>query len=169
MLQEVPARRLSPLEPGVISVTQVHGGSAYNICPDTARLAGTVRWFDPEAGDTLETALREITSALATAHGCTAEVTYDRRYPATINTPEHAATARRVAAAMGLDVAQPAASMASEDFSFMLEQQPGAYLWLGAARDGKNPGLHAADFDFNDAVLATGAEFWVRLVQDSLG
>lgn len=168
MLQEIPARRLSPLEPGVVSVTQVHGGSAYNICPDEARLAGTVRWFDPAAGDRLEAALHEVTAGIAAAHGCTAEVRYDRRYPATINTPAHAARARRVAERCGLRVENPPPSMASEDFAFMLEAQAGAYLWLGAAREGHDPGLHAADFDFNDRILADGAAFWVRLVEDSL-
>lgn len=168
LLQEIPARRLSPLEPGVLSVTQVHGGSAYNICPDEARLAGTARWFDPAAGDRLEAALREVTAGIAAAHGCTAEIRYDRRYPATINTPAEAARARRIAASGGLTVLTPPPSMASEDFAFMLEAQRGAYLWLGAAREGHNPGLHAADFDFNDKILAEGAAFWVRLVEDSL-
>ncbi|MDJ0931523.1 amidohydrolase [Breoghania sp.] len=169
MLQEIPARRLSPLEPGVVSVTQIQGGAAYNVCPDEVHLAGCARWFGAAAGDTLQSSLRAITERLAAAHGCTAEISYDRSYPATINTPEHAATARRVAAGMGLEVSNPRPSMASEDFSAMLEVQPGAYLWLGAAREGgKNPRLHAADYDFNDAVLAKGAEFWVRLVEDSL-
>ena len=73
--------------------------------------------------------------------------------------------ARDVAAEMGLYTATAAPSMASEDFAFMLNEVPGAYVWLGAAREGENPGLHSAKFDFNDAVLPVGAEFWVRLVR----
>jgi len=164
-LQEIPARSLSPLEPGVVSVTQIHSGSAWNVCPDRAVLRGTARWFDPAAGDTIEARVKEVANACAAAQGCAARIDYQRRYPATINSAAEAAVARDVAAEMGLDTATAAPSMASEDFAFMLNEVPGAYVWLGAAREGENPGLHSAQFDFNDAVLPVGAEFWVRLVR----
>ncbi|SDI17646.1 M20 aminoacylase family protein [Alloyangia pacifica] len=164
-LQEIPARALSPLEPGVVSVTQIHSGSAYNVCPDRAVLSGTCRWFGAEAGDIIEERVRRVATAEAAAQGCTANIDYQRRYPATINTAPEAALAREVAAEMGLDTAMTGPSMASEDFAFMLNEVPGAYLWLGAAREGDNPGLHSAKFDFNDAVLPAGAEFWVRLAR----
>ncbi|SDF41001.1 hippurate hydrolase [Salipiger thiooxidans] len=164
-LQEIPARALSPLEPGVVSVTQIHSGSAYNVCPDRAVLRGTCRWFGPEAGDIIEERVRRVATAEATAQGCTANIDYQRRYPATINSAPEAALARDVAAEMGLDTAMTGPSMASEDFAFMLNEVPGAYLWLGAAREGENPGLHSAKFDFNDAVLPAGAELWVRLAR----
>ncbi len=164
-LQEIPARSLSPLEPGVVSVTQIHSGSAWNVCPDRAVLRGTARWFDPAAGDTIEARVKEIANACVAAQGCAARIDYQRRYPATINSAAEAAVARDVAAEMGLDTAIAAPSMASEDFAFMLNEVPGAYIWLGAAREGENPGLHSAKFDFNDAVLPVGAEFWVRLVR----
>ncbi|GLP84688.1 amidohydrolase [Tritonibacter mobilis] len=164
-LQEIPARSLSPLEPGVVSVTQIHSGSAWNVCPDRAVLRGTARWFDPAAGDTIEARIKEVANACAAAQGCAARIDYQRRYPATINSAAEAAVARDVAAEMGLDTATAAPSMASEDFAFMLNEVPGAYIWLGAAREGENPGLHSAKFDFNDAVLPVGAEFWVRLVR----
>ena len=164
-LQEIPARALSPLEPGVVSVTQIHSGSAYNVCPDRAVVSGTCRWFGAEAGDIIEDRVRRVASAEAAAQGCTANIDYQRRYPATINTAPEAALARDVAADMGLDTEMVGPSMASEDFAFMLNEVPGAYLWLGAAREGENPGLHSAKFDFNDAVLPAGAEFWVRLAR----
>ncbi len=164
-LQEIPARSLSPLEPGVVSVTQIHSGSAWNVCPDRAVLRGTARWFDPAAGDIIEARVKEVANACAAAQGCAARIDYQRRYPATINSAAEAAVARDVAAEMGLDTATAAPSMASEDFAFMLNEVPGAYIWLGAAREGENPGLHSAKFDFNDAVLPVGAEFWVRLVR----
>lgn len=164
-LQEIPARALSPLEPGVVSVTQIHSGSAYNVCPDRAVLSGTCRWFGAEAGDIIEERVRRVATAEAAAQGCIANIDYQRRYPATINTAPEAALARDVAAEMGLDTAMTGPSMASEDFAFMLNEVPGAYLWLGAAREGENPGLHSAKFDFNDAVLPAGAEFWVRLAR----
>ena len=164
-LQEIPARALSPLEPGVVSVTQIHSGSAWNVCPDRAVLRGTARWFDAAADDMIEERLQCIARASAEAQGCTAQVDYQRRYPATINAAPEAAIAREVATGMGLDTTLAAPSMASEDFAFMLNEVPGAYLWLGAARDGENPGLHSAKFDFNDAVLPVGAEYWVRLAR----
>lgn len=167
--QEIPARSLSPLTPGVLSITQIHSGSAYNICPDRATLAGTARWFDADAGDMLERRLNEIAKGIGAAYGCTAEVDYQRRYPATINTAREAAIAREIAEAMGLDTAMADPSMASEDFAFMLEKVPGAYLWLGGAREGANPGLHDPTYDFNDAILPTGAEFWVQLARHWTG
>ena len=164
-LQEIPARALSPLEPGVVSVTQIHSGSAYNVCPDRAVVSGTCRWFGAEAGDIIEDRVRRVATAEAAAQGCTANIDYQRRYPATINTAPEAALSREVAADMGLHTAMVGPSMASEDFALMLNEVPGAYLWLGAARDGENPGLHSAKFDFNDSVLPAGAEFWVRLAR----
>ncbi|MFG6559015.1 amidohydrolase [Sulfitobacter sp. 1A15299] len=164
-LQEIPARALSPLEPRVVSVTQIHSGSAYNVCPDRAVVSGTCRWFDANAGDIIEERVSRVASAEAAAQGCTASIDYQRRYPATLNTAPEAALAREVAADMGLDTSMVGPSMASEDFAFMLNEVPGAYLWLGAAREGENPGLHSAKFDFNDAVLPDGAEFWVRLAR----
>ena len=104
-LQEIPARALSPLEPGVVSVTQIHSGSAYNVCPDRAVLSGTCRWFGAEAGDIIEERVRRVATAEAAAQGCTANIDYQRRYPATINTAPEAALARDVAAEMGLDTA----------------------------------------------------------------
>ncbi|MDN5568513.1 MAG: M20/M25/M40 family metallo-hydrolase, partial [Paracoccus sp. (in: a-proteobacteria)] len=79
----------------------------------------------------------------------------------------HAELARTIGTQMGLDTTTVSPSMASEDFSFMLNECPGAYIWLGAGRDGENPGLHSAKFDFNDAVLPVGAEFWVRLADQA--
>ncbi len=167
-LQELPARRLSPLVPGVVSVTQIHTGSAFNVCPDRAVMRGTARWFQPQAGDEIEARLSEVVQGIAAAHGCRASIDYQRRYPATINSADEAALARRVGGAMGLDTDEAGPSMASEDFAFMLNEKPGAYIWLGAAREGENPGLHSPHFDFNDDVLPTGAEFWVRLVRQAL-
>ncbi len=167
-LQELPARRLSPLVPGVVSVTQIHTGSAFNVCPDRAVVSGTARWFQPEAGDEIEKRLSEVVQGVAAAHGCRARVDYQRRYPATINSAAEAALVRRVGEAMGLDTGETGPSMASEDFAFMLNEKPGAYIWLGAAREGDNPGLHSPHFNFNDDVLPTGSEFWVRLVRQAL-
>lgn len=166
MLQEIPARCLSPLDPGVVSVTQVNAGTAWNVCPDTSELRGTVRWFSDTADAQIEAQFHRAAKHVARAYGCSVEIDYDRRYPATINTPHHAAIARSVAATMNLSQPDATASMASEDFAFMLRAVPGAYVWLGTGKTDHDPGLHAPNYDFNDDMLGVGAEFWCRLSEE---
>lgn len=162
-LQSICARNVSPLQSAVVSVTQIHGGEAWNVLPDRAVIRGTTRWFAPEVGDRIEQRMRRLASSVAEGFGCTAGVDYQRRYPATINTARNAAIVREVAAGAGLAVLDADPSMAAEDFAFMLGEVPGCYFWIGAGREGDNPGLHSARFDFNDAILGTGADLWVRL------
>lgn len=167
-LHELPARFIDPLDPAVVTVTQVHSGTTWNVSPETAVLSGTVRWFSPTAGDRLESGISRLAQGIAAAQGCTAEVTYQRRYPATINTPREAALAREAATGIGLRAETGGPSMASEDFAFLLQARPGAYLWLGAAREGENPGLHSPRFDFNDALIADGAALWAAVIDRAL-
>ncbi len=159
-LQAVCARNVSPLRSAVLSVTRIEGGHAYNVIPETVRLAGTGRWFDEDVGDLLERRLRETATALAQGFGCRADVDYQKLFPATVNDPASAALLRRAAAGIGLSVVETDPSMASEDFAYMLAERPGAYLWLGAGREGDNPGLHSPRFDFNDAVIPDGVRLW---------
>lgn len=167
-LQAICARNVSPLRSAVLSVTRIEGGHAYNVIPETVRLAGTARWFEPEIGDILERRLRETASSLAQGFGCRTEIEYQRLYPATVNDPASAALLRGAATGVGLDVVESDPSMASEDFSFMLTQKPGAYLWLGAGREGENPGLHSPRFDFNDAVIPDGVRLWNETITRAL-
>ncbi|WP_102225694.1 M20 aminoacylase family protein [Acidimangrovimonas sediminis] len=167
-LQSIAARNVSPLESAVVSVTQIHGGDAWNVLPERAVIRGTTRWFLPEVGDRIETRLTRIAQSVAEGLGCSAGVRYERRYPPTINAREPAARVRRAAEAAGLQVMPADPSMAAEDFAFLLDKVPGCYFWLGAGREGDNPGLHSARFDFNDEILETGAAFWIRLVQQEL-
>ncbi|QFT95563.1 putative hydrolase YxeP (plasmid) [Roseovarius sp. THAF9] len=163
MLQEVPTRRLSPHESAVVSITQLHGGHAFNVCPDRAELVGTLRWFGEESRGLLTQALEEVSNGVALAHGCESAIHFENSYPATINSAAHARLVCSLAEKTGLQPIQAPPSMASEDFSFMLNERPGAYIWLGAAKSDQNPMLHAPNFDFNDSVLAQGAELWVQL------
>jgi len=170
-MQMIVSRNLSPLSAAVVSVTQVHAGDTYNVIPDTCRLAGTVRWFDPAAGEAVEKRLAQIVTSLALGLGCTAETKFEKRYPATVNSGAEAAFAAQVVRELDpglllVDVVEP--SMAAEDFSFMLEKCPGAYLWLGAGRTGENPGLHSPRFDFNDAILPSGVTLWTHLARQWL-
>ena len=167
-LQAISARNVSPVRAAVVSVTQIHGGDAFNVLPEKVSLGGTTRWFLPDVGDLIERRIGEIASAVAQAFECRAELRYRRLYPATINEAASAARMRAAASAIGLSVVDAEPSMASEDFAFMLQEKPGAYIWLGAGRDGENPVLHSPRFDFNDAALPHGIAFWNALVEQAL-
>lgn len=157
--------RNDPLDPVVISVTQMAAGHAYNIIPDQVVLKGTVRAFRGETRDRIEAAMRRTVQGLCAAAGATFTFDYGRCYPPTINTPKESEfVAQLVAEVFGTDalVRDYPPSMGSEDFSFMLEQRPGCYVKLGA---GAGPGLHNPRYDFNDAILPIGAAFWVALAE----
>jgi hippurate hydrolase len=167
-LQTVVARRLSPLERAVVSVTQFHGGDTWNVVPDGVILRGTTRSMSPDVQDRIETAMREICEGVAAAHGARAELRYERRYPATINTPAEAAEAAAAARAVLGEAAvnaDCAPSMAAEDFGFMLRERPGAYAFLGVGDADHRASLHNPLYDFNDAALALGASWWIALVE----
>lgn len=169
-LQTIASRNVSPLESAVVSVTQMHGGDAWNVIPETMIIRGTTRWFLPEVGQIIARRMQNLSASVAEAFGCTARVDYEERYPSTINTAENARKIRALAAApdLGLNVLDVAPSMAAEDFAFMLQEKPGCYFWLGSRRDGSNPGLHSPYYDFNDALLPIGANVWIKLVASEL-
>ncbi len=152
----------------VISVTQIHAGSADNIIPETAYVCGTVRTFLPRVQDLVQARMKEIVSGLSSAFEVTATLDYEVGYPATVNDPESVVLACAVARDIsGDDAVDDAASpeMGAEDFSFMLQERPGAYLFLG---QGDGPGLHHPRYDFNDNVIPVGASFFARLVERAL-
>jgi hippurate hydrolase len=119
----------------VLSVTRIEGGQSHNVLPREVRLTGTVRSFDPEVQDRMEAALRTTVEGVALANGIAAEVDYVRYYPATINSAAEAELALAAARAVGLQAdTAPHPAFTSEDFAFMLQRRPGAYLWLGQGR-----------------------------------
>jgi amidohydrolase len=165
--QLIVSRNVSPTDAAVISVTQIHAGDTWNVVPNAVTLRGTVRTLRPQTRDLIEARMAERADLISRAFGARAYFHYQRRYPATINTRDEAETARLAAAEIANDRAvltDLAPSMASEDFSYMLEEKPGAYIWIGngPAEDGHN--LHSPRYDFNDEVLPVGVEYWVRLV-----
>jgi len=170
-LQTIVARNIHPLEAGVVSVTQVHGGDTWNVIPQEVVLRGTVRSFRPEIQDTIERRMGEIVAGVAATFDMTATLRYERRYPATINTPEetqHAlAAATALLGAANIDT-DPTPSMGSEDFAFMLQEKPGCYIWLGSGRGPDTPNLHNPHYDFNDDALPIGASYWVVLAEQQL-
>jgi amidohydrolase len=170
-LQTIVARNLHPLDAGVVSITQVHGGDTWNVIPQEVVLRGTVRTFKREVQDVIEQRMRTIVAGIASMFEMTATLRYERRYPATVNAAaetEHAA--RAAAAVVGEDNVDrdPMPEMGSEDFAYMLEQKPGCYVWLGAGRGDDTPGLHNPHYDFNDDALAIGASYWVTLAEQQL-
>jgi amidohydrolase len=164
--QLIISRSVDPIDSAVISVTQIHAGDTWNVVPSTVTLRGTVRTLRPETRDMIEQRMSERADLICRAFGARAKVYYTRRYPATINTVTEAETARLAAsetAANTVVLTDLAPSMASEDFSYMLQERPGAYIWIGngPAENGHN--LHSPHYDFNDSVLPIGVEYWVRL------
>jgi hippurate hydrolase len=169
-LHTLTSRNIDPLEAGIVSATQIHAGDTWNVIPASCTIRGTTRWFDDGVGATLERRILDLSSSIASGFGCEARVEYDRRYPATINDPSAAKLIRSLASASGshLEVLDTRPSMASEDFSFMLQHTPGCYFWLGAARGAETPGLHSPHYDFNDELLPVGIKLWVSLVKQAL-
>ncbi|MDA7424855.1 M20 aminoacylase family protein [Thalassococcus lentus] len=162
-MQTIVARNINPLKPLVVSVTQVHGGTAFNIIPEDVTLSGTVRSLDPELRDLAEQRIKTIADGQAAAYGLTASVDYRRNYPATINHAEQTARAVDVARAVSgsvIDDLPP--EMGAEDFSYMLNARPGSFLFLG---QGKGPSVHHSEFDFNDEAAPIGASFFARLIE----
>jgi metal-dependent amidase/aminoacylase/carboxypeptidase family protein len=132
-------------------------------------LTGTVRSFDAKVQDTIEQAVRDIAEGVARASGTSIDVDYVRYYPATINTEREASLALEAARRAGLDAAiAPAPAFTSEDFAFMLQQRPGAYLWLGQGRSTGSVPLHHPSYDFNDDALAGGIRWLVSVARLAL-
>lgn len=169
-LQTITSRNISPLEASVVSATQIHGGDAWNVIPETVTIRGTTRWFDEAIGAKIARRMTRIATSIAEGFECEASIEHVARYPATINDAACAARVRSLAARPGsqLTVVETLPSTAAEDFAFMLREKPGCYFWLGSRRSGENPGLHSPFFDFNDEVLPLGANFWTVLVADAL-
>lgn len=167
-LQTLVSRNADPIDPAVLSVTMVEAGQAFNVIPRTAKLTGTVRTLDPKVRDMMEDRLKIYCELTAQSFGATARVRYRRGYPPTVNATEQAGFAADVAADIVGDSKverNVAPSMGGEDFSYMLEARPGAYIMLG---QGDTPGLHEDSYDFNDEIIPFGSSFWVRLVEKGL-
>ena len=174
-LQTVVARNVPPCEAAVVSVTQIHGGEAWNVIPDDAVLRGTIRSFKPEIQQLVERAIERLSSGIADAFGARITVDFDSRYPPTVNSVAETELCRRVAAdVLGSDAVRQneLPSMAAEDFAYLLQVKPGCYVWLGnglkgSARHG-GCALHNPHYDFNDDILRIGVSYWVKLVEHAL-
>ncbi|WP_159999593.1 amidohydrolase [Roseomonas sp. 18066] len=168
-------RNLKPTEPAALSVGHVSGGSfgSPNVMPAKAVVRGTARYFRPEAQAMIRRRLQELAETLASAHGCTAEFTYDVLCPPTVNAGEKVPVANAAAAALVGDAAVGEFPMSTggEDFAYMLQKKPGVFMRIGNGSnpDGSFHNVHTPKYDFNDEALALGSAYWASLVQEELG
>jgi hippurate hydrolase len=171
-LQTIPSRTLNPIEPAVLTVTQIHAGDAWNVIPEQAVLRGTTRAFRPDVQNQIEAGIHRVCTGVDATYGTTCAVRYERRYPPTINHPRETAIATEaLTTVVGrenvLTELQP--TMGSEDFAFMLQAKPGCYVWLGNGPGEAGCMLHNPRYDFNDEILPIGASYWATLVEQVLG
>jgi hippurate hydrolase len=172
-LQTIASRNVSPVDSVVVSICSMQTSQlgAFNVVPDEVRLVGTVRTFRPETRDLAEQRLKQICAKTAEAMDCTAEITYARGYPATINSAREAQFAAQVGERVfgkGNVVTEHEPTMGGEDFSYMLQARPGAYIFLGQGGAQGGCFLHNARYDFNDEVIPLGAGYLAALVEEAL-
>ncbi|WP_420382746.1 M20 aminoacylase family protein [Novosphingobium sp.] len=168
-LNTIVSRNVASSSAAVLSVTMIHGGDVHNVIPANVGVTGTVRTFDPVVQDRIEERIRQIAQGIATSFEVACTVDYGRYYPATINDAAAAEDALAVAATVGTALRAPEPAATSEDFSFMLQQRPGAYIWLGQGKGNDPAPLHNPHYDFNDDVLETGVRLHVALAKNWLG
>jgi len=166
-LQQVVARSLDPLDSAVLSMCEFHAGNARNVIPQTAELRGTVRTLTPEARLLVEKRVREIVAGVAQITGAKIDLGYERGYPVTVNHAAQTNIARKIAAEVAGEgnVEEMPPLMGAEDFSYMLQARPGAFIFCG---NGNSAGLHHPAYDFNDEAILYGTSFWIKLVENTL-
>ncbi|KGB81843.1 MAG: M20 aminoacylase family protein [Pseudomonadota bacterium] len=166
-LQSIVSRNVDPLQQAVVSVCTISTDStAHNVIPQVVNLCGTVRTLDPKVQDFVEERLKQVATGTAATFGATAEVTFSRGYPVTVNARDQTAfaaeAARKVAGLVEDDIAPV---MGAEDFSFMLNERPGAYIFMGI---GDGPAWHTPDYNFNDDAIPAGCSWWAEIVESRM-
>lgn len=165
-LQSIASRVINPVEQVVVSVTSVESSSkAFNVIPESVALKGTVRTFDDAVSQTTEARFREIVSGVAAAHGCTAKIDYQHNYPVTRNSEAETVFAVEAARKVGACDDDAPLVMGAEDFSFMLNERPGAYILVG---NGDTASVHHPAYNFNDDAIPYGCSFWVEIAESRL-
>ncbi len=177
--QNIITREKNPLQTAVLSITQIHAGSATNVIPDDAHMIGTVRTFTIDTLDLIESRMAEVANHMAAAFNAEVEFTFRRNYPPLVNHPTETAFAidvmRDVVGADNVDT-RTEPTMGAEDFAYFLQEKPGCYVFIGNGEGDHRAGghglgpcqLHNASYDFNDNLLPIGGSFWVRLVEMAL-
>jgi amidohydrolase len=167
-IQSVVSRNVDPLKSAVVSICMFRAGNTDNVIPQTVQLRGTARSLAPEVRDLLEKRLHVVVESTAAAYGAKAKLTYRRGYPVLVNHEQQAdfaaSVAGEIAGADKVDHALPP-MMGAEDFAFMLNARPGAFIWIG---NGDSAGLHHPSYNFNDDAIPFGTSYWVKLVETAL-
>ncbi|QCI64481.1 M20 aminoacylase family protein [Phreatobacter stygius] len=167
-MQTIVSRNVDPIECAVVSITSIHAGEAFNVIPQTLRMLGTVRTFKPEVQDLVEERMKQTAEGIAKAMGCTAKVDYVRGYPVTFNheaqTRFAAEVAKAIVGADKVDTNTPPL-MGAEDFSYMLNERPGCYIFVG---NGDTAACHHPAYDFDDKAIPAGTSYWAKLVETAM-
>ncbi len=167
-LQTIVSRSVDPLESAVISICSFHAGHTTNVIPQTAELLGTIRLLKPEIRDLVQRRIQEVVAGVAQLTGARINLEYMRGYPVLVNHAAETEVATRVAseiAGAGNVVANARPIMAAEDFAYMLEARPGAFIFVG---NGDTAELHHPSYNFNDDAIIYGTSYWIRLVEGTL-
>jgi hippurate hydrolase len=166
-LQSIVSRNVDPLESAVISVCEFHAGSTRNVIPQTVELGGTVRTLKADVRDQMEKRIREVAAGVALTTGTRIDVRFRRGYPVTVNHVRQTETAMRIAREIAGEgnVHETPPMMGAEDFAYMLEARPGAFIFVG---NGDSAGLHHPAYNFNDDAIVYGTSYWIRLVENML-
>src|SRR6059058_6078884 len=166
-LQSIISRSVDPLESAVISVCEFHAGNARNVIPQTAELRGTIRTLTPEVRQLVEKRIREVVAGVAQITGAKIDLVYERGYPVTVNHASQTDLATQVAKQVAgeANVLDMPPLMGAEDFAYILESRPGAFIFCG---NGDSAGLHHPAYNFNDEAIVFGTSYWVKLVETSL-
>jgi hippurate hydrolase len=166
-LQSIVSRNVDPLESAVISICEFHAGNARNVIPQTAELRGTVRTLKKRVRELVEKRVREVVAGVAQMTGARIELDYVRGYPVTVNHALQTDVAIKVAKEIAGDanVHDVPPMMGAEDFAYMLEARPGAFIFCG---NGNSAGLHHPAYNFNDDAIVFGTSYWIKLVENTL-
>jgi amidohydrolase len=166
-LQSIVSRNVDPLEAAVISICEFHAGNARNVIPQTAELRGTIRTLTPEVRALVEKRVHEVVAGVAQITGAKIDLVYKRGYPVTVNHASQTDLATRIAKEIAgeANVHETPPLMGAEDFAYMLEARPGAFIFCG---NGDTAGLHHPEYNFNDEAIVHGTSYWIKLVENAL-
>ena len=168
-LQSCVSRQLNPFDQSVLSLTKIEGGSAFNVIPDKVTIGGTLRSTNTDTRNDMLEKIKHAAQGACSVNNCSVNIEIRPGYPSTINDKKSAIFASSVfenSFGMNSLNKEEKPTMTSEDFSYMLQEKPGAYIWLGAGE--KSEKLHSAHYDFNDELLPIGAEYWASLAEKTL-